>query len=72
MKGQTLTKDRDHLKSVHKVDLKWLNKNMHFKEKPYFGKPIDVQWKLAFLELFPEVPKDQVPSPCKSHSAGGI
>lgn len=54
---------RDHLKDKHDLSKDLLNQ-INFKGGPLRSmKTLEMKWKHAYLTLFPEVPKDQVPSP---------
>ncbi|KAJ4355836.1 uncharacterized protein N0V89_003857 [Didymosphaeria variabile] len=54
---------RDHLKDVHDLSKDLLAK-LNFKSGRFRSlKTIEEKWKHAFIILFPEVPKDDVPAP---------
>ena len=62
-----LTALRDHLKAVHALSQETCDLQLNFKETSFkkLG-TIDLKWKRVFHILFPEVPTDNIPSPCKS------
>jgi hypothetical protein len=54
---------RDHLKDVHHLSKDLLEK-LNFKSGRFRSlNTLREKWKLAFIILFPEVPKDEIPSP---------
>ncbi|KAL1605234.1 hypothetical protein SLS60_004778 [Paraconiothyrium brasiliense] len=59
---------RDHLKDVHDLSQDLLAK-LNFKGGRFRSlKTIEEKWKHAFIILFPETPKDNVPVPFKIHN----
>ncbi|KAF2448278.1 hypothetical protein P171DRAFT_209872 [Karstenula rhodostoma CBS 690.94] len=60
-----VAKIRDHLKDVHNLSKDILDK-LNFKSGRFRSlKTLEEKWKLAFIILFPEVPKDEIPSPLR-------
>jgi hypothetical protein len=63
--GRELIINRDHLK-LHSLSKDFISSKLNFKGDPrYKNVTLGDKWTLAFRELFPDVPGEEIPSPCK-------